>query len=77
MEAGEYRKLPPNFYPKGKKLRYRNPVTGVMTSINHPLEKAFKLAWTANELAVDDSRTLEGRFTAGLSPTRLRPLPGA
>ncbi|WP_246500292.1 phage integrase Arm DNA-binding domain-containing protein [Pseudomonas cyclaminis] len=37
------RKLPPNLYPNGKYWRYRNPVTGVMTSINRPLEEAIKL----------------------------------
>jgi len=56
------RKLPPNLYPNGKYWRYRNPVTGVMTSINRPLEEAIKLARAANlkmaELVVDDGSLL-------------------
>ena len=42
------RKLPPNLYPNGKYWRYRNPITGLMTSINRPLEDAIKLARAAN-----------------------------
>ena len=42
------RKLPPNLYPNGKYWRYRNPITGLMTSINRPLEDALKLARAAN-----------------------------
>ncbi|HEX8544706.1 MAG TPA: phage integrase Arm DNA-binding domain-containing protein [Pseudomonas sp.] len=42
------RKLPPNLYPNGKYWRYRNPITGLMTSINRPIEEAIKLARAAN-----------------------------
>lgn len=42
------RKLPANLYPNGKYWRYRNPITGLMTSINRPLEEAIKLAKAAN-----------------------------
>ena len=42
------RKLPPNLYPNGKYWRYRNSITGLMTSINRPLEDAIKLARVAN-----------------------------
>lgn len=56
------RKLPPNLYPNGKYWRYRNPITGVMTSINRPLEEAIKLARAANlklaALVVDDGALL-------------------
>jgi integrase len=56
------RKLPPNLYPNGKYWRYRNPVTGVMTSINRPMEEAIKLARAANlkmaALVVDDGALL-------------------
>jgi integrase len=56
------RKLPPNLYPNGKYWRYRNPVTGVMTSINRPVEEAIKLARAANlkiaALVVDDGALL-------------------
>ena len=38
------RKRPPNLHPNGKYWRYRNPITGLMTSINRPLEDAIKLA---------------------------------
>ena len=56
------RKLPPNLYPNGKYFRYRNPITGLMTSINRPLEEAIKLAHAANlkvaALVVDDGALL-------------------
>ena len=56
------RKLPPNLYPNGKYWRYRNPITGLMTSINRPLEEAIKLARAANlklaALVVDDGALL-------------------
>lgn len=56
------RKLPPNLYPNGKYFRYRNPITGLMTSINRPLEEAVKLAHAANlkvaALVVDDGALL-------------------
>lgn len=56
------RKLPPNLYPNGKYWRYRNPITGLMTSINRPLEEAIKLAKAANAklspLMVDDGALL-------------------
>lgn len=56
------RKLPPNLYPNGKYWRYRNPITGVMTSINRPLDEAIKLARAANlklaALVVDDGALL-------------------
>lgn len=56
------RKLPPNLYPNGKYWRYRNPITGVMTSINRPLDEAVKLARAANAklaaLVVDDGALL-------------------
>lgn len=56
------RKLPPNLYPNGKYWRYRNPITGLMTSINRPLEEAIKLAHAANlklaALVVDDGALL-------------------
>jgi integrase len=56
------RKLPQNLYPNGKYWRYRNPITGLMTSINRPLEEAIKLARAANlklaALVVDDGALL-------------------
>lgn len=61
--APKNRKLPPNLYPNGNYFRYRNPITGKMTSINKPLEEAIKLAKAANAklapLMSDDGAMLE------------------
>jgi len=66
------RKLPPNLYPNGKYWRYRNPITGLVTSINRPLEEAIKLARAANlklsALVVDDGALLTV-LTGGRLPT--------
>ncbi len=40
--------LPPNLYPNGKYWRYKNPITGKMTSINKPYDEAVRLAKAAN-----------------------------
>ncbi|WP_248769174.1 tyrosine-type recombinase/integrase [Pseudomonas sp. MWU12-2345] len=42
------KKLPPNLYANGKYWRYKNPITGKMTSINRSLEEAIKMAKAAN-----------------------------
>lgn len=42
------RKLPPNLYANGQYWRYKNPITGKMTSINRPLDEAIKMAKAAN-----------------------------
>lgn len=42
------RALPDNLYPNGAYWRYRNPITGKVTSINKPLADAIKLARAAN-----------------------------
>ena len=36
------RNLPENLYPNGKYWRYRNPITGVITSINKSQAEAIK-----------------------------------
>jgi len=41
-------RLPPNLYANGKYWRYKNPITGKMTSINRPLDEAVKMAKAAN-----------------------------
>ncbi len=46
--TGKNRTLPENLYPIGKYWRYRNPITGVVTSINKPMAEAIKLAKLAN-----------------------------
>ncbi len=57
------RKLPPNLYPNGKYWRYRNPITGKMTSINKSLDEAVRLAKAANAklapLMTDNGAMLE------------------
>lgn len=64
------RKRAPNLYPNGKYWRYRNPITGVMTSINRSLDEAVKLAKAANAklaaLVVDDGARLT--LLTGLHP---------
>ncbi|MBD1553579.1 tyrosine-type recombinase/integrase [Pseudomonas typographi] len=57
------RKLPPNLYPNGKYFRYKNPITGKMTSINESLDRAIHLAKAANAklapLMTDNGAMLE------------------
>lgn len=40
--------LPPNLYANGKYWRYKNPITGKMTSINKSYDEAVRLAKAAN-----------------------------
>lgn len=69
------RVLPPNLYPNGKYWRYRNPITGQVTSINRPLAEAVKLARAANAklapLMVDDGALLS-LLTGEKAPTFAR-----
>lgn len=56
------RALPDNLYPNGKYWRYRNPITGIVTSINKPMAEAIRLAKLANAklapLMADDGALL-------------------
>ncbi|MNE11833.1 Phage integrase family protein [compost metagenome] len=58
----QYRNLPENLYANGKYWRYRNPITGAVTSINKPMAEAIKLARAANAklapLMADDGALL-------------------
>ena len=79
--TGKNRTLPENLYPNGKYWRYRNPITGVVTSINKPMAEAIKLAKLANAklapLMTDDGALLQ-LLTGEQAPTTrkgpLRPL---
>ena len=70
--TGKNRTLPENLYPNGKYWRYRNPITGVVTSINKPMAEAIKLAKLANAklapLMTDDGALLQ-LLTGEQAPT--------
>ena len=70
--TGKNRTLPENLYPNGKYWRYRNPITGVVTSINKPMAEAIKLAKLANaklaRLMTDDGALLQ-LLTGEQAPT--------
>ena len=62
QRSSNNRDVPDNLYPNGAYWRYRNPITGKVTSINKPLAEAIKLARAANAklapLMADDGQLL-------------------
>lgn len=46
--SAKNRNLPANLYPNGSYWRYRNPITGEITSINRSMDEAIRLARAAN-----------------------------